>query len=867
MINTNVINAIALRMQARDCCHNPFRLVFWHSDGLDHEELRAYRAAFAERSWELLDAATVGPLALKSRIRDEAGRSFVILITGEQAEARKDPLLDLKLRYPVFRADDQSMYLDELGLGSRMDLRDYVGGRLAFFKKKERRDALKRLGLTAESENRESMDAKLIAAVAGADAPQLEAVILALVSKLGPEDDVNALLAPFDLQAAFWQAVKQAFGFEDATAKLAKLVLRLFYSDLAYSLAESGGGKAAQKLAPYLVGVPSAAFRLCQAWRNTVSARPGYIRWLRWVSASTEGLLSELLNELDLDALLRIRGFDVNKWILAQLVGGLKRQGPVEALRKIAELAQAKAAEEYWLSPDEAAAYPKAYGACEAAAAFTTALASFSADASMGAPAMAEAYVDSWYRIDQHYRLYRERSESLAAWDLFKSLTALLDGYYVGRYLQVLGAAWERALLGEADSLGEWAILPGAKQEDFFLRHVQTPLESGELKRLYVIVSDALRYETAAELADTLAANPRLKLERGAMQSMLPSITRLGMAALLPHRALSLGANQSVLVDGQASQGTENRAKILARHEGAAIDWAELLAMKREAARAFVKDKAVVYIYHDKIDAVGDKQVSEERSFAACREAIQEIANIVQFVMNTLLGSRVVITADHGFIYLPGDPPESMKTALPAAIPGTLEAKKRYLIGRKLAEYPGAIRGALKLDGEASDLGFLIPRGLQRFHFKGGAQFFHGGIMPQETIVPALTVRMAGEGARSAPAIRKVELGVMSLPQTITTRQINPRIHQDEPIGPAILPRTVKIGIYKDRAAVSDEPVVMFNASGDNHADLRRTVPLHLLRGDFDSKALYRFSIVDEESGVEVYGQDLHISLMIADEF
>jgi hypothetical protein len=139
--------------------------------------------------------------------------------------------------------------------------------------------------------------------------------------------------------------------------------------------------------------------------------------------------------------------------------------------------------------------------------------------------------------------------------------------------------------------------------------------------------------------------------------------------------------------------------------------------------------------------------------------------------------------------------------------------------------------------------------------------------MPQETIVPVLTVRLAGEGAKSSSVIRKVELGVMSLPQTITTRQINPRIHQDEPVGPSILARTVKVGIYKDGLPVSDEPVVLFNASSSTHTDLRRTVPLHLLGGEFDGKALYRFSINDEESGVEIYGQDLHISLMIADEF
>ncbi|MDO9585659.1 MAG: hypothetical protein Q7I93_04140, partial [Syntrophales bacterium] len=91
MINPNVLEAIALRMQAHDCCHNPFRLVFWLSDGLDTGEFSEYREACAEHSWELIDAATLGPLALKSRLRDKSDTSFVILLTGEQPEPRRDP--------------------------------------------------------------------------------------------------------------------------------------------------------------------------------------------------------------------------------------------------------------------------------------------------------------------------------------------------------------------------------------------------------------------------------------------------------------------------------------------------------------------------------------------------------------------------------------------------------------------------------------------------------------------------------------------------------------------------------------------------------------------------------------------------------
>jgi len=867
MINPKVIEAITLRMKSHDCCHNPFRVVFWHSDGLEDCELSEYREIFANHSWTLIDAANVGSLALKSRLRDEPDTAFVILLTGVQPEPQRDPLLDLKLSFPVFRADDLSLYLDELGLGSRADLRDYIAIRLAFFKSKARREGLFHIGLKAATETRDTLDAKLLAVLVGADGDRLDDILLTLVSHLGPEEGVTALLGPFDLEKVFWRTIREAFGFEDTNPNLSKLVLRLFFSDFSYALNISPTIKVSRKIAPYVVPDVGAAFRFCQTWRNTVSARPAYIKWMRWIASSTESLLNELLGGLDLRSLDAIRCFDVNKWILALMVKGLMPQANSAELRKIAEFAEAKATQDFWLNPAEADLYSKAYLACKAAARFLIALATFSPNAGLGAQALAKSYCDTWFLIDQSYRQYREQSEGLATWDLFKNLGVFMDSSYIDQFLQVLGVAWEQALLGSTQTLEQWSILPGCYQKDFFARHVQAPLDSAELRKVYVIVSDAMRYETAMELHDLLVMNSRLKLDCSAMQSMMPSITRLGMAALLPHHELSWGVSQNLLVDGLNSQGIDSRSRILESVNGIAVDGLELIAMKREAARAFVKDRSVVYIYHDKIDAIGDKQSSEEHTFGACRDAIKDIENIVNFVVNTLQGARIVITADHGFLYIPGDPTESMKTTLLAAIPGTIETKKRYIIGRQLAEYPGAIRGNLKLGDSASDIGFLVPRGIQRFHFKGGAQFFHGGIMPQETIVPVLTVRLAGEGSKSSSTKRKVELGVMSLPQTITTRQINPRIHQDEPVGPAIMARTVKVGIYKDEAPVSDEPVVMFNASSSSHTDLRRTVPLHLLGGEFDGKALYHFSITDEESGVEVYGQDLHISLMIADEF
>ena len=44
------------------------------------------------------------------------------------------------------------------------------------------------------------------------------------------------------------------------------------------------------------------------------------------------------------------------------------------------------------------------------------------------------------------------------------------------------------------------------------------------------------------------------------------------------------------------------------------------MGLDKDEARALVRDHDVVYIYHNLIDAIGDKQVSEERVFEAAED-------------------------------------------------------------------------------------------------------------------------------------------------------------------------------------------------------------------------------------------------------
>ncbi|MGQ7173620.1 PglZ domain-containing protein, partial [Escherichia sp. R-CC3] len=58
-----------------------------------------------------------------------------------------------------------------------------------------------------------------------------------------------------------------------------------------------------------------------------------------------------------------------------------------------------------------------------------------------------------------------------------------------------------------------------------------------------------------------------------------------------------------------------------------------------------------VYIWHNTIDATGDTASTEDKTFEACRTAVTELKDLVTKVINRLHGTRIFVTADHGFLF------------------------------------------------------------------------------------------------------------------------------------------------------------------------------------------------------------------------
>ena len=165
------------------------------------------------------------------------------------------------------------------------------------------------------------------------------------------------------------------------------------------------------------------------------------------------------------------------------------------------------------------------------------------------------------------------------------------------------------------------------QQIDFYRQQVRS-----SDNKMYVIISDAMRYEVGVSLFERLQADEKCKASISVMQSVLPSVTRLGMAALLPYRKYTIVDADTAMVDDLPTIDCKQREAILQkeRRESRAVQYDEIKNMSVEELRSVFARQEVVYIYHNQIDARGDKLNTENEVFVACEEAIDEIARLIR---------------------------------------------------------------------------------------------------------------------------------------------------------------------------------------------------------------------------------------------
>jgi uncharacterized protein (TIGR02687 family) len=452
------------------------------------------------------------------------------------------------------------------------------------------------------------------------------------------------------------------------------------------------------------------------------------------------------------------------------------------------------------------------------AIAFATEFQQALAEANVGMSSLAEGvkrYTASWYRLDQLYRKFIFHFQKAGQSSLLGELFEAVENRYTNSFVRPMNDAWQDHLAKATT----WSVPGYAKQGDFY--QDQAAMFRRQDQKVVVIISDALRYEVAEECLRRIRGLNRFDADITPMISSLPSFTPLGMASLLPHRTLELdadgGGGCTVLADGASTVGLQAREKRLASGRNGdrakTLSAEDVMGMRTDEGKDLFRDHDIVYVYHNRIDAIGDKRATEDQTFDAVEGALEDLVKLVRKLTSANF-SNVLITADHGFLYQ-HQPLDDATFAL--ADPDgdeILMRNRRFVIGKGLRETTGMKKFASADLGLSGDLDVLIPNSLNRLRVKGaGSRFVHGGATLQEIVVPVIKV-----GKKRLADVNQVEVQIIVTGRTlISSGQMAITFYQAQPVSEKIQARDLLVGIYAaDGTLISDEHSLIFDYTSPN---------------------------------------------------
>ena len=464
-------------------------------------------------------------------------------------------------------------------------------------------------------------------------------------------------------------------------------------------------------------------------------------------------------------------------------------------------------------------------------------------------------YIDNLSIIDTLYRKFYYFTDKVSN-DKFKELEVKIENKYVNDFLSELSIKWSQVI----EELPKYNSTRLLLQNCFFNNYIK-PYEDKK-NRAIVIISDAFRYEVANELNDKL-------LELGAkskinyMLGLVPSYTKLGMAALLPNSKISkIDNSDDILVDDMKTSSIQDRQDILVKECGdsLAIKYTELNSMKKAEWKSLFSGKKVVYIYHDVIDATGEK--TDEKVFNACEEAIDEIYKLIKDLHTTFSGVDLFVTADHGFLYKRGKYDNTSKAN--KTIDATKQ-KKRYSYSNEQSNEEGII--SINLDyifGENS--GYVnIPKGNSVFAMQGlSTSYVHGGIMPQEILVPVIDFK----STRNIEEAGKVKISYTGLSVKITNAITLLDFTQTTPVDENNKACRYLIHFEDDKnERISNECVIIADNTSKDVKDRFYKEKFVFKNIKYDRNKDYYLVITDEETGIEESRVKFTIDIAISNNF
>lgn len=742
------------------------RVVFWYDDQ------SKLREQFDELEFSDIEKVDVqnNQFELKHQIIREESKKFLLYFSDGEPNLKDNWLLDLQYAHRIFNSDQESMFLQDVGLPYHF--KELVRQHIVFFENKERRAKLR--VLLAEDDEDRQIQYKMMAVMFGVDYVTLEAFIQVYASAFNDGNDrIEKALERYNLKDLFWKDVNRKFNYQNETPGIYDFLMDVF----SRNFKPTADGRSAKE-----------SRILLALWRDAISHQDAY-QSLSDKIASDLNVQSKLDDEnyeslLDEDV---FRSIDFK--IIHDLIHNLTHENI--SLQKILIVIKQRE-NKYWY-PHFKHFYKSILHAAELIdVERKTKTLEFGTIEEGSAQ-----YSKELFMVDYHYRKFIYHHRMTTQNSALSLLYDKVNKVYSNEWLLYSNDLWQKTI----DRTEEWPTSSRHAQKKFFSTHVKPYMKKGQ--RLFVVISDALRYENAWELWKDLQTEQRYEAEMDYMITNLPSYTQLGMASLLPNEQLTITKDCSVMVDGMSSIGIAGRTKILEKQSGVrstAILAEEFMNMKATTeGRSYAKEYDLIYIYHNQIDKTGDDKTSESKVFEAVAAELEYLKKLLRQIAN-VNGNNILITADHGYIYQ-NDVLEESDFADAAASGDKWKENRRFILGQNLSGGNAVKFFNGKNLGLNSDVDILIPKSINRLRVKGaGSRFVHGGASLQEIIVPVLDV-----SKKRKDTTKQVGVELIKSTDKITTNLLAVTFIQTELCSEKVLSRQIRAYIKaEDETQLSD---------------------------------------------------------------
>lgn len=752
------------------------RILFWYDPGQEFRD--EYWAMQLPSGCEKLEVVH-DEFGVKHRILIlEPQSKFLLYFAYAEPSHQENWLLDLQLSEGVVQIDQGSLWLQELGLDRNRFL-EITRDHKHFFNAGKRLESLRGL-VVKDQESLTSLRLKMLAVCAASEARWEELLLALLVEFAYAKDDKFNLISKCGLDKFFWEQMEINFGYKSEKPNLKSLVIELFESSTQIKEHKiNRDGIHVLKLMKDMSQHREAFDKLsaqCSEWIDAPA-------WLEKQSL-------EILTEID--------HFEyAERLIIRGLVEDLENSRISD--KELQSIIQNRRGS-HWYSRYETEYQCLGYASSYLDSSSSTKVELHSLESGF------KAYSASLHVLDLYYRKFCLNYSRLRENKAFEKLSRKIEDHYGNNFIFKLGTSWS-ALMQQQE---KWHS--HNTQLKFWKSQIVPYIQQS--KKIFVIISDALRYEVAAELMSLIRKEDRFEAELSAMAGTLPSITSVGMAALLPHETISFDTKHNVLVDGLSSSGTENRMKIMNRYHPdrcLALRAEDVLKMPTDQARTLYRDYDVIYVYHDAIDIVGDKKGSEVRVFEAVETALSDLLTLVR-KMSSANANNIIITADHGFLYQRDELSEDQFLDDKIKLGENDLKLRRCIIGCKIEKNPNLLIYKAEDLGLGGDVQIAIPLASQRMRQAGsGSRYVHGGASLQEICLPLLQVskKRVSDVAQVDVEIRR------SGGKTISSGVLVFRLYQVQPVSEKMQGRTLRVALYDSAGEAISELKTMIFDSGE----------------------------------------------------